>query len=100
LPNALLEAMHASVPVAATPVGGIPDLLAHGRCGTLLDPDHEEAWPGQLAALLHNTAERAHFIETGQQQIANRFTFAGRMSKVLDTYDALLGDSMAIRPAA
>ncbi|MEM6333391.1 MAG: glycosyltransferase [Planctomycetota bacterium] len=100
LPNALLEAMHAGVPVAATPVGGVPDLLAHGRCGTLLDPDDEEAWPGQLAALLHNTAERAHFIETGHQQIANRFTFAGRMRKVLKTYDALLDDADSKRVAA
>ncbi|MEM1209117.1 MAG: glycosyltransferase [Planctomycetota bacterium] len=93
LPNALLEAMHAGVPVAATPVGGVPDLLAHGRCGVLLDPADEDAWPEHLAALLHNTAEREHFIATAKQQITNRFTFATRMDRVLGTYDALLAAS-------
>ncbi|MEM0915748.1 MAG: glycosyltransferase [Planctomycetota bacterium] len=100
LPNALLEAMHAGVPVAATPVGGVPDLLAHGRCGVLLDPDDEDAWPEHLAALLHNTAERDQFIATAQQQITNRFTFAARMDKVLGTYDALLSESQPARQAA
>ncbi|MEO0963786.1 MAG: glycosyltransferase [Planctomycetota bacterium] len=100
LPNALLEAMHAGVPVAATPVGGVPDLLAHGRCGVLLDPANEDAWPESIAALLHNTAERDQFIATAQQQIANRFTFAARMEKVLETYDELLDESNPSRAAA
>jgi len=100
LPNALLEAMHAGIPVAATPVGAVPDLLAHGQCGLLLDPAHEQDWPGQLYALLHNTAQRDHFIHTARHQIDTRFTFAGRMANVLDTYDTLLARTPATRQAA
>jgi len=100
LPNALLEAMHAGVPVAATPVGAVPDLLAHGRCGLLLDPAHEEDWPEQLYALLHNAAQRDHLIATARHQIDTRFTFAGRMATVLDTYDALLSRTPETRRAA
>jgi len=38
LPIALLEAMQAQVPVVATAVGGMPEVLDHGRAGVLVDP--------------------------------------------------------------
>jgi glycosyltransferase involved in cell wall biosynthesis len=44
-PLAILEAMAASVPVVATRVGGIPELIRNGVDGVLVDPDD----PGQLA---------------------------------------------------
>jgi glycosyltransferase involved in cell wall biosynthesis len=38
LPITLLEAMQAQVPVVATAVGGMPEVLDHGRAGVLVDP--------------------------------------------------------------
>ena len=38
LPISLLEAMQAQVPVVATAVGGMPEVLDHGRAGVLVDP--------------------------------------------------------------
>ena len=37
-PTALVEAMAASVPIVATAVGGIPEIVAAGETGVLVEP--------------------------------------------------------------
>ena len=43
LPVALMEAMSAGVPVVATAVGGVAEIVSHRRNGLLLEPDPEVA---------------------------------------------------------
>lgn len=43
VPNVLMEAMSLGVPVIATRVGGVPDLVAHGITGWLVEPDDAPA---------------------------------------------------------
>ncbi|MEQ9453074.1 MAG: glycosyltransferase family 4 protein [Phycisphaeraceae bacterium] len=89
LPNALLEAMALGVPVAATPVGGVPDLLDQGNAGILLTAPPSE-WPQQLSFLLTNPEARIALANTARQRIENHFTFDHRMRNVIDIYDELL----------
>jgi len=51
LPYALLEAMAAGIPVIATPVGAIPDVVAHGTHGFLVPPRDGKAIAEAIAAL-------------------------------------------------
>ena len=48
-PVALIEAMTAGVPVVATAVGGVPDLLGHGQRGDLVPAPFE---PAEIAAAI------------------------------------------------
>jgi glycosyltransferase involved in cell wall biosynthesis len=48
-PNVVLEAMASGLPVVATCVGGVADIVAHGQNGFLLDPASE----GQAVEVLH-----------------------------------------------
>jgi glycosyltransferase involved in cell wall biosynthesis len=43
MPVSIMEAMSAGVPVIATAVGGIPEMVLHGKSGLLLEPDPEVA---------------------------------------------------------
>jgi glycosyltransferase involved in cell wall biosynthesis len=51
VPMAILEAMSYGMPVVATPVGGIPDVIAHEREGLLVDVGDQAALTAAMARL-------------------------------------------------
>nr|MDP8943696.1 glycosyltransferase family 4 protein [Actinomycetota bacterium] len=74
-PTALLEAMAAGVPVVATAVGGIPEIVDHGRTGILIDaPASVEALARALEALVEDPALRRRLGEAGRARRAREFT--------------------------
>lgn len=89
LPNVVLEAMVAGVPVAATRVGAVPQVLDEGGCGVLLDED-EACWPGQIAPLLVHSIARQAMIAAATTRLHERYDFAKRMQRVFTIYDRLM----------
>lgn len=57
-PLVVVEAMAAGVPVVATPVGAIPDLVRHGETGLLVPPREPAALASALQALCRDAAVR------------------------------------------
>lgn len=57
-PRVVVEAMAASVPIVASTVGGLPDMLDHGRAGMLVPPDDERAWLAALVEALDDPGPR------------------------------------------
>ena len=62
MPNALMEAMVQGVPVAATPVGDVPLLLADGQAGWLVSVGDIGAW-GELLRRLEAKGYVTHVAE-------------------------------------
>jgi glycosyltransferase involved in cell wall biosynthesis len=58
-PNTLVEAMACGLPVAASAVGGIPDLVRHMDTGLLAEKGDAAQLAGRLEALLADAALRA-----------------------------------------
>lgn len=58
-PNVLLEAMACGLPVVASNVGGVPDIVQPGQTGYLLEPDDLEGFTSALAGLVKDAALRA-----------------------------------------
>lgn len=57
-PNVVLEAMASGLPVVATRVGGVPDLIDDGVTGFLVDPGDITALTDRLRMLAEDTALR------------------------------------------
>ena len=72
-PRVLLEAMALKRPVVATPVGGVPDLVEHGRTGWLHAVDDEAGMAeGILAA--HDPTQREQVVEAAYRHIREHFS--------------------------
>jgi glycosyltransferase involved in cell wall biosynthesis len=87
LPNVLLEAMALEVPVLATPIAGIPELVQDGVNGLLAEPGSVEALANRLEMLLQDAHLRGRFGRAGRDTIEARYSFAARMRKVQAVYE-------------
>lgn len=91
LPNVLLEAMAMGVPVAATSVGGVADLLDRGRCGVLLDSNLPNTWATRIAPILADTSAGDFQAQMARDRIERHFTFETRMRRIARVYHGVLG---------
>ncbi len=82
LPMALLEAQAAGLPVVATRVGGIPQVVREDN-GRLAEPDNVASLVVALAPLLDNPAEAARMGARGREQVLAGYGIA-RVRAVLD----------------
>ncbi len=62
LPMALLEAMASGLPVVASRVGGIPEILEGCDAGMLVDPMDTDALATKMLEMAHMPAEQLHKI--------------------------------------
>lgn len=68
---ALVEALAAGLPIVATRVGGIPEVITHERCGLLVAPADEQALGGAMGRLASDAALRQLFAAAGPDRAAD-----------------------------
>jgi glycosyltransferase involved in cell wall biosynthesis len=90
LPAAIMEAMAARLPVVATAVGGVPELVQDGITGLLVPPDDAPALADALAILLANPSLRQQYGRAGQQRILTHFNLADKVAELEKTYRQLV----------
>ena len=73
IPNVLMEAMAAGLPVVSTSVSGIPELVDHGVNGLLVPPDDAEALADALWRLAKDPALSHRLGHAGALTIAEHF---------------------------
>jgi glycosyltransferase involved in cell wall biosynthesis len=83
----LVEAMAAGLPIVASSVGGIPDLVKHGENGLLVPPANEGALERAISDLLSDEARRKNMGETGK-----RMCRPYSVEAMVDKIDALYKD--------
>ena len=73
IPNVLKEAMACGLPVVASSVGGIPELVDDGRTGMLVPPKDAAALADALQHLSEDGALRRQFGRAGREKIVRDF---------------------------
>ena len=90
LPNVILEAMAAGLPVVATAVGGAPELVADGQTGLLVPPAQAEALEQAIMQMLENPAQAKNMGQAGHERVLTHFSLAQTVAATTALYDELL----------
>jgi glycosyltransferase involved in cell wall biosynthesis len=96
---AALEAMRAGLPVVASDVDGLRELVEHGRCGLLVPPENPVALAGALGRLAADPDLVAR-LAAGARRRAAQFTSADMAAATLTVYgEAIAARARRARPA-
>ena len=85
----LIEAMAAGLPVVASRVGAIPEVVSEGETALLVPPHHPDALAAALADLMRHPERRAQLGQAGQRR-AERFSWQRAGEQLDNLYGALL----------
>jgi glycosyltransferase involved in cell wall biosynthesis len=72
-PLSVMEAMAAGKPMVCTAVGGVPELVADGKCGLLVPPRDVKALAGAIRYMLENPEARKSMGEASTRRAVERF---------------------------
>jgi glycosyltransferase involved in cell wall biosynthesis len=89
LPLVLLEAMQWRVPILATAVGAIPELLDEGRCGRLVAPNDLATLTHGLQSLMSGGSSSAEAIAAAVPAPSGRYTSTQMAQQYLEAYEAI-----------
>jgi glycosyltransferase involved in cell wall biosynthesis len=71
----LLEAFSYGLPIVATRIGAIPEIVEDGESGYLVGPQNRDDLADRLTTLLGDPARCAHFGERGRQRVRERYSW-------------------------
>jgi L-malate glycosyltransferase len=86
LPNTVLEAMASGVPVVATRVGGVDELIVHGETGLLVSPQSAADIADALRRLLVDPSLRRAMGEAARCRAEREFSLASTVRQYEELY--------------
>ncbi len=96
-PMVVLEAMAAGLPVLASNVGGVPDLIEPGKTGLFCDPERPESFRTGVETLLTNRAQTEQLAASAKAEARRRFHPEVIARQHLEIYRELLASPGAQR---
>jgi len=90
LSSAILAAMASSLPVVATRVGGIPELVIDEQTGLLVQPNDPDALAQALERLLSSSELRRLYGSEGRRRVEAHFTISRKLDETERFYSTLL----------
>lgn len=85
MPISLIEAMATGLPIVATSVGGVPDMIENGKSGILVGVSKEEIAKG-IVMLIEDSTLRDN-ISQGAKQRAVQFSLENMTKAYIDVYE-------------
>jgi len=93
LPSAVLEGMDAGLPVVASDVGGIPEVITDGLNGLLVPPDRPDLLAEKLDGLLSEESIGRAMVQAGKELVQTKFNLESQTAKLVDMYEEILPES-------
>ncbi|MGE5642708.1 MAG: glycosyltransferase [Byssovorax cruenta] len=87
IPVALMEAMASGIPVVATSISGVPELVRPGETGWLVPPEDVNALADALTEIYRNPAEAARRADLGQKWVLEEFELSSNVRKLASLFD-------------
>ncbi len=91
-PNSVLEAQALGVPVAASRVGGIPEIIRDGENGWLFDPNNPEEMAEIIRTILYDREKAIERVVRGQERVRTDFTASRMVESHVQLYNQLTGE--------
>ena len=90
LPLAVVEAMAAGLPVVASDVGGLSEVVEHGTTGLLVPPDDPHALAEALHELLSDRERSRAMGQAGRARVEQLYTMSSMVDRLIDLYRGLV----------
>ncbi|OBJ13396.1 glycosyltransferase [Mycobacterium sp. 1245801.1] len=89
-PVVILEAMSRAIPVAASAVCAVPEILDFGRAGFLVEPVSVSGWREQLSRILADPGALPSVGQRGYERMRKHYTVEAMADAYLDAIEAVL----------
>lgn len=90
LPQSILQAMAVGIPVVATRVGGVPEVVIHEETGILIEPGDHESLSKGIIRVLKEHALRELIVNNAQKLVKNGYTATHMLDRIELLYKDLL----------
>lgn len=91
-PMAVLEAMTLGVPIVATGVGGVPELVLHNETGLVVAPENPNEMAVAMFDLLSNPEKAYCLARAGQDRLAKCFSVQRSADCLAKVYEQIAGE--------
>jgi glycosyltransferase involved in cell wall biosynthesis len=99
-PVAVIEAMAAGLPVVATAVGGVPDVVKNDQNGLLIPPGEPMSLANALYRVASDDELRRRLGANGREDVARRFRSERLVADIAAVYSELLNERSSRRVRA
>jgi glycosyltransferase involved in cell wall biosynthesis len=89
-PLSVMEAMAAGLPIVATAVGGVPNLLENGREGFIVQPGNVQDLSNAVSCILQNRELRQSLGRAAAQRARENFDVSAMVQAYEEMYENLL----------
>jgi len=92
LPNSVIEAQLAGLPIVAADIPGTRDVITHESTGLLIEPKQPQRLADEIQRLWQNPERRAELAQAAQAHALQRFSAKATIERLMRLYDQALAE--------
>jgi glycosyltransferase involved in cell wall biosynthesis len=96
MPNTIMEAMAAGLPIIASTVGAIPEMVEHGKNGFVLDCDAKDILADKISLLAYDRNLRLAMGAESQKRAMQNYNYALLETRLSSEYRSLLSGHTSV----